>query len=71
MCAINPKQQATFGLRVSTVEDVSAEKFMEAVMKKLLDAEQELNADGRQRWHVHTVDDPCFTDEQRAAMDKL
>jgi hypothetical protein len=68
MCAIDPKQQTTFGLRVYTAEDISAKDFEKAVFEKVLAMEQALNADGRQRWHVHTIDDTCFTAEQRAAL---
>lgn len=52
MCAINPKHQHEFTLRVYTSEAITEQAFHDLIMAKVLEAEQSLNADAKLRWHI-------------------
>jgi hypothetical protein len=57
MCEINPKHAAYFRLEAFTSNpDMTAEQFTHQVMERLLQVEQQLNADGRFRFHIHGMD---------------
>jgi hypothetical protein len=54
MCEINPKHSAFFKLEAFTSDpDMSEKEFTNEVMQRLFNAEQQLNADGRFRFHIH------------------
>ena len=54
MCEINPAHKAFFRLEAFTSDpNMTAERFTNEVMRRLLDVEQILNADGRFRFHIH------------------
>jgi len=53
MCEINPKRKAFFRLEAVTSHDMTEEEFVENVMEKLIRVENELNSDGRFRFHIH------------------
>lgn len=53
MCEINPKHSAFFRLEAFTSHDMTATQFIAEVMDRLIKVEQDLNADGRFRFHIH------------------
>lgn len=56
MCEINPKHSAFFKLEAFTSNpDMSEKEFTNEVMQRLFDVEQQLNADGRFRFHIHEI----------------
>lgn len=55
MCEINPKHSAFFRLEAFTSHDMSEGEFVNEVAKRLFNVEQQLNADGHFRFHIHEV----------------
>lgn len=54
MCQINPKHEAHFVLQAFTSDpEMTKEDFTKAVMTRVFEAEQQLNADGKFRFHIH------------------
>lgn len=58
MCAINPKHQTSFIIKVYTsdLNNQGEAVFLDLVMEKILQAEIELNRDARLRWHVEATE---------------
>jgi len=52
MCAINPKHKEHFSIDVYTSTNMSENEFLELIAVKILEIEQQLNADMRLRWHI-------------------
>lgn len=54
MCEINPKHSMFFDLEVFTSNpNITKEEFEYNVLSRLLEAEMQLNADGKFRFHIH------------------
>jgi hypothetical protein len=57
MCELNPAHTLIFRLEVFTSDSsLSNEAFIQMVMERLLKAEQDLNADGAIRVHIHEAE---------------
>lgn len=55
MCEINPKHSAFFDLEVFTSDPrMTAAEFTAQVLPRLLEAEMNLNVDGKFRFHIHS-----------------
>lgn len=55
MCAINPTHKKRLILDVYTAHPTMTEgEFLNLVLFKVLETEQELNKDGKLRWHIKT-----------------
>lgn len=58
MCEINPKHAAFFRLEAFTSNpEMTREQFDQAVAERLFAVEQQLNADGALRFHIHESTD--------------
>ena len=58
MCEIYPKHAAFFRLEAFTSNpNMSRDEFDNEVLKRVLKVEQQLNADGRFRFHIHDEKD--------------
>ena len=55
MCEINPKHTLIFRLEVYTSNPtMTKEEFLQLVAERLIQAEQDLNKDGKIRVHIHS-----------------
>lgn len=53
MCEINPKHKKFYRLEAFTSHDMTEYEFEYAVAMKLVSIENQLNEDGRFRFHIH------------------
>jgi hypothetical protein len=58
MCELNPAHTKIFRLEAYTSRrDMTEEEFVKLVCEKLIEVEQQLNADFRFRFHIHETEE--------------
>jgi hypothetical protein len=67
MCAINPTHEYHLTISVYTSLKITQEEFRNLTISKLVEAEQQLNADGRLRFHIQDLDED-FQDDLDAVV---
>lgn len=55
MCEINPKRSEFFKLEFFTSQDITDSEWTNLVLERILKLEQEFNASGKIRVHVHPI----------------
>lgn len=59
MCELNPKHVKIYRLEFFTSQAISKEEWERLVVEKAIEIEQQLNASGKIRVHIHEVDIIC------------
>jgi hypothetical protein len=67
MCEIGAKHSAFLALEVFTSLPMTEKDFLELYTQKVVLAEQDLNKDGRLRFHVHPLDELKLVGQLREA----